>query len=374
MQRSATIGQTALRAALLLASVACATAGTQGGGTGQAPAPAPASAESTTPAAAWPVRTREHVDLWLHGVALIQTDTTLVPFFRRGYRDEMVTLKNRSNVTTQLDVNIERLRARLAANPGLINAQFLPLYFSSLDDMRQAIDLFVRANGNPQAASSQQQANVIGLLAGYFPSADDRAWLSLFTSSVLDEDARYYRSYWLQQQRARANVVDSVSAMWSNSVRQRMQRFLNNSRQKTGEILLSLPLDGEGRTLTTGGQTTTAVTFPPRPSDAIESIYVIAHELVGSVANSAVSDNLTPAEKRSGVADRISSAALVRGGLMLLQSVAPELAPGYARYYLRSVNRAAGNDPAATLATVFPLPAAIRDAIARQIALVQGGI
>ena len=43
---------------------------------------------NTTPPTQWPINTYEHVDLWLHGFAMIQDDTTLVPFFRRGYKAE----------------------------------------------------------------------------------------------------------------------------------------------------------------------------------------------------------------------------------------------------------------------------------------------
>src|SRR3954469_19327236 len=39
--------------------------------------------QMTQPGIIWPVKTREHVDLWLHGFALLQEDTTFVPFFRR---------------------------------------------------------------------------------------------------------------------------------------------------------------------------------------------------------------------------------------------------------------------------------------------------
>src|SRR6187551_3160465 len=83
---------------------------------------------NTTPPTQWPINTYEHVDLWLHGFAMIQDDTTLVPFFRRGYKAEMTDLKRRANVTTQLDVNLANLRSRLAVNPQLVNAQFVPLY------------------------------------------------------------------------------------------------------------------------------------------------------------------------------------------------------------------------------------------------------
>jgi hypothetical protein len=58
----------------------------------------------------------------------------------------------------------------------------------------------------------------------------------------------------------------------------------------------------------------------------------------------------------------------------MLQRAAPELADGYARYYLRSARLPVTGDPMAALAAAFPLPDAIRDAIQRQIDVVLGGI
>jgi hypothetical protein len=96
---------------------------------------------------------------------------------------------------------------------------------------------------------------------------------------------------------------------------------------------------------------------------------------VSSVTSIAIDDNTSPAEKRSGVGDRYSSNALVRGGAMLMQRVAPELADGYARYYLREARAVPPKgDAMAALAATFPLPDAIRDAIQRQIDVVLGGI
>src|SRR5829696_1931371 len=82
---------------------ACASVGGTGGA-GETP-----DQTNTTPLAQWPINTYEHVDLWLHGFAMIQDDTTLVPYFRRGYKAELTDLKRRSNVTTQLDVNLSNL-------------------------------------------------------------------------------------------------------------------------------------------------------------------------------------------------------------------------------------------------------------------------
>jgi hypothetical protein len=355
-------------------AAACASVGGGTGGTvtngGGRPTTEPAS-----PSVIWPVKTREHVDLWLHGFAMLQEDTTFVPFFKRGYSTDMIVLKNRANVVSQLDANRDKLRARLAINPQLINAQFVPLSFQTWADLNQTVDLFVRANGDSRAASSQQQAGAIAFLAAYFPTGPDRDWLRLFVQSLNDESTRFYHSYWLQQERERSNVLDLVDTLWQRTYRPRMQRFLNNTQLAQGSILLSLPLDGEGRSLTSGKQSNMiTVTFPERPSDAVEAIYVIAHEAVSGIASTAVSDNITPEQRRAGLGERYQSAAAVRAGALLIQRTSPEILDGYMRYYLKSVNRPAGANAQATFTSTFGIPDTIRDALTRQLDVVLGGI
>jgi hypothetical protein len=369
-----------LAPALTLAA-ACASGGASGGGGsgggGAATGPTPSTSTQIQPAvtARWPVKTREHVDLWLHGFAMLSDDTTLVPLFRRGYTDQMIVLKNHGNVVTQLDANRDKLRARLLANPQMVNAQFMPLAFQSWDEMSQAITYFLKADGDPNRAQTRELAAQIATIAAYFQTQPDREWLRLFVQSLQDESTKYYHSYWLQAQRQRENVVTVVDSLWEKTYRPRLQTYLNNSGQTNGEILLSLPLGGEGRSQSNSKlQNIITVTFPDTPAQADEAIYVIAHEAIASIANSAVADNTTPNDKRNGVSDRYTSAAAVRGGAMLIQRIAPELLPGYARYYLGLAKRPVGADPMTALAAGFPLPDAIRDALGRQLNVVLGGI
>jgi hypothetical protein len=354
----------------------CASVGGGSGGTVTDGSTGPTGdRDQTSRDAVWPVKTREHVDLWLHGFAMLQEDTTFVPFFKRGYSTNMIVLKNRANVVTQLDANRDRLRARLAVNPRLINAQFVPLSFANWAGLSRAVDLFIRAEGNPRAASSQEQANMLAFLAAYFETGADRDWLRLFVQSLNDESTRFYHSYWTQQQRERSNILELVDTLWQRTHRPRMQRLLNNTQQTQGEVLLSLPLNGEGRSQTSGKQANTVtVTFPERPSDAIEAIYVIAHEVVSGVANVAVSDNITPEQRRSGLGERYQSAAAVRGGALLVERTSPEILDGYMRYYLRAVNRPVGASVRTTFISTFALPETIRDALTRQLDVVLGGI
>jgi hypothetical protein len=373
--------QSLIRSTLVVAVsgvfAACASGGGAGGiGTGPTTADASAGQTITTPGNPWSVATREHVDLWLHGFAMITEDTTLVPYFRRGYRSEMTGIRSRANAVTQLDANRDKLAARFALNRDLVNAQFVPMHFSSLDAMLEAIDVFLQAQGNPNQATSQEVAQVIALLAGYFPTNGDREWLRLFAQSIRDENSKFYRSYWDQQQAARAGVIATINSRWQDTYRAKFQRFLNNTGQPAGTILLSLPLDGEGRSLGGGKlQNTIGVAFPASTGSAVEAFYVIAHEVaLEPIAQTAVRENITPSEQRAGVGTRYETFAAVRAGAMLLQRIAPELVEGYARYYLASAGKPVGSNPLASLVAAFPLNDVIRDAMTRQLDVVLGGV
>jgi hypothetical protein len=358
-----------LKAFTLVALAACAS-----GGPGE-PLPAPAPAAGAQPGVTWPVGTRAHIDLWLHGFAVISDDTGRVPAFKRGYAARIADAKSRSTVRTSLDVNRDRLRARYLTNRSLLGAQFLAMRFNGWEDLRQAIDLFLRAEGDPGRASDRLAQEIIATFAQTFSTAADRDWLRLFALSLNDENERFYRSWWTQRQTELAPVKERVQAMWTQTYHSRFQPFLNNTQQQAGEWILSLPINGEGRTFTFEKRSNMIVgTMPESREAAPEALYVFAHEAVYGMASTAVVDNTTPNDRRSGVTDAFVSAAAVRAGYLLLERISPDLAPGYARYYLRETTASASSDLGAALMSAFPLPEAIREAINRQLAVILGGI
>jgi hypothetical protein len=365
---------------LLALSAACTP------GTTPSPAPGPSPDARTTPNPSagptpllnttWPVRTREHVDLWLHSYALLTRDSTLVPYFDRGYRDRLLGVRRARTVSSLLDTNRERLLQRIAVNPSLATAgQFLPLYFESWDQMRQAIDLAIRANGNPNASNDPTTRTYIAIIASAFPAAPDREWLRTFTEAADDESRRFYHGYWAGEASSHARVAQHVDSLWQRSWRPAMQRFLNNTQQQNGELYLSLPLGGEGRTVHFGKQqNAVAVPMPDALSASDEVLYVMVHEVTGALANSAIEDNTTPADRRAGVTSRFEQSAAVRSGALLLERVMPAAVPGYMRYYLLQAGRTAPTDPRAAFATAFAVPESVRDAMSRQLDVILGGI
>lgn len=339
-----------------------------------------ASGTSTMPPEVrWPVRTLSHVDLWLHAFAMIGTDSATVPLYRRGYRDSLVVVKNQRTLLTALDANRPTLVKRLAVSGGYLSAQFLPFEFSNWDAMRYAIERFLQAEGDPRRAPDRETQARVALLASMFPAAADREWLRLFLAGVIDEQERFFGAEHARAIRTRAPVITAVDSLWQQVYRPKFERFLNNTAQRQGDLLLSLPIGGEGRAATgPTRRTMVTVPFPERPEDAREVLYVFAHETTGSLVGTVVSDNTTPAEQRAGTADRYVALGQVHAGAMLLATVAPELLDGYRRYYLTQAGVRADAADTASLSRAFDrtfaLPPVIREAVQRQVDIVLSGI
>ena len=367
--------------AIALFAIACSSGGAPS--PAPAPGPSPSGGVYTAPGtpmpvtnAAWPIRTREHVDLWLHSYALLGPDTTLVPYFERGYRERLLTLRRQRGISTQLDANRDRLLQRIAVNPSLYtNPQFLPLYFESWDQMRQAMDLFLRAQGNPNASNDPAVRTGIAIFAASFPTVADREWLKLFAEGVDDESRKFYHDYWTSEARSHDRVVQHTDSLWQQAWRPALQRFLNNTQQQNGELYLSLPLGGEGRTVKYGKlQNAIAVAMPDALTSSETALYVAVHEMVGTVASGAIEDNTTPAQRREGTTARYEQAAAVRAGAILLERTIPAAVPGYMRFYLQQAGRAAPTDPRAAFVQAFSVPTAVVTAIGRQLDVIMGGI
>lgn len=332
----------------------------------------------------WTVHTLPHLDLWLHGFALLSNDSAqapTVPLYLRGYRDSVSAVRRRANVLSALDGNQAALVEGLGKGGGYTNAQFVPFEYATWEDLRRSAELFVQVRGDLNRAPSREAQQRLLPLANVFTTGSDREWLRLYLAALTDERLRWFDAESRRVDSARREVVSAVDRLWQQQ-RPRFERFLTNSGQRQGEIVLSLPIGAEGRTTTTTAtplqpaRTMIAVPYPARVEDAAQPLYVLAHELTGTLVGPVVTDNVTPAEVRSGAAARYTSLAQVLTGSMLLGRIAPDLREGYQRYYLTQVGvRVPANaDVAALFERTFPLPTSLRDALGKQLDLVLGGI
>jgi hypothetical protein len=314
--------------------------------------------------AQWPMKTREHVDLWLTAFAEFNTDTTpKVPVYRRNYLDQLSLAQNQQGVLTSLDSVHDGMQAKWDRTPSLAGAKSLALDAGTWDEMQSAIKDYLSPPDTKKRDKHAVTPDVQSHLADYFSSTEDRNWLGQLTRGLDGARTQFFHTWWVAEERRRRPVLAAADSLW-RLTEPKLDRFLTATHQSSGEIILSLVVDGDGITFKVpNGRISLAAPFPDSVADAAQPIYVFAHVAARAVAADALAAGTTVAERRAGIGDRYAEAMSVQGGHMLLAKAAPELADGYARYYLRTSR--AGTD----LASAFPLPDKIRDALSRQIDL-----
>lgn len=325
----------------------------------------------------WAIKTREHVDLWLHGFALVSADTSVVPLFRRGYRDSLVVVRNMAQRSTRLDTAMVMLQKTLAASPELVNAQFYALHFTNFGTLRVSVQLLAQAKGDVRSVRDRDQARMVALAANYFGSAPAREFGEQLSVALESESQRFFHENWLQVQRMRAPVIARADSLWRTAWFPKLAGFLRATGQRNGEIIVSPLVEGEGRTMTADPTTgvSMVVTLPPSVDRTTEVLYGIVHEAVGTFAATAISDNITPRQKSAGVADRLQTPVALRAGLLLLQRVLPREAEGYARFYLRVIGKPVpAGGAVAALEAAMPLNPDILESMGKQLDLHLGGL
>lgn len=324
----------------------------------------------------WPVKSREHVDLWLHGYALLLEDTATVPIFARDYRTLITIEKNKRAVYTPFDSLRSSFAATLRNRPALEGAQFLALYFGSWEEMRQAFDYFLKAEGDANRSGNREVAGIVAFLAQQYPRAEDRAFAKKFLVALEAERAAFFHDWWVQEQRARMTGLAAFDERWQSTWRPALQPYLNYTKQNSGDLLVSMVLGGEGRAVPAGKQLSQYAVAWPRSADSAEvALFVFAHEAAGAVATVAINDHLTPVQQREGLGTRLAAAGLVRGGALLVERIDPSLGEKYARWYLAQAGKPVPpSDALAALAEAFPMPADMIESMRRQIRAAGSGI
>ncbi|HEY2898160.1 MAG TPA: hypothetical protein VGJ12_13560 [Gemmatimonadaceae bacterium] len=377
--------QRSLVAAAGAALLASGCSGLVGASTQPEAEPAPAAptiSQEVIGQTPWPVKTRYVVDLWLHGLAMLNTDSSRTPSFRRDYRDEMIVAKNSRNILTQLDQNAEMLQHGLRVNPRLMDGARLALREGSWEEMGNDIAAFL-TNGADSASgrkrqsvlstwkraprTSEETTDMMSALGAIYRTDSDREWLKVFALSLTDEHSKFYEQYWREQQRALRPSLASVDTALSLRYLKQFRSYLRGVQLPTGEVVLSLPLGGDGRSIFQG-QHSIAIGFPPAADSSLDAVFEFAHEVVGPVAEQAVRERIAPAEFRAGLGVQLESPAKVRGGAMLLQRAIPELVAGYERHYLAEARiKTSGGDVDSAFVRAFPLRQSIIDGMDQRL-------
>ena len=336
-----------------------------GGGGAEPAQPTPALANE------WRFTAEHHVALWYHGLALAEAGVEgneAVPYYRAGYGAEAQSARGRVGGSSPFASGATTLGNRLE-NADVVNGlQFLPLYFESWTQIRQAVDVWQQAGGDPNRASDAQTQAVIAFLSQRFgTSSTARAAVVEFVTALEQERTSFFDAWWNQTQPTA--LAEEVQALW-RSYQPQMTAFLRYADAEGGHVALTPALRGEGRA--ESGRGVAVIAVGGRSGDDARAVVGrVIHELSYSLAAEAVRDAVAPARIREIGEDVLVARAAVRAGAMVLERIAPDLLPAYREDYIR----AAGGDPARrTLIQQFDLPSELVPALESAVQLATAGI
>jgi hypothetical protein len=353
-----------IAAVLFLAG--CALPGSQGAGT-----PQDSGVRTDQPAGGWQFGAREHVDLWYHGLGFVlpPIDSLPLPIYDRAERDRALAAARSAGVSrTPLELAADSIAREFAGSSTYERLQFVPLYFENTSALFDAIRVWQQAEGNPQAAGSQQGARAVALLNDMFDTPRLRRWVAEFARVLEAERSAYYGAYWRQRESQLRPLADAAARDWA-TLQPALERLLRFLQLSGGQVLLAPSLGGEGRTVQLSSGLRSAV----GPGTAAEDVvHALVHELMYSMVGDVVRDNVAPAKLRDLGEEPVTSSAAVRAGVLVLERLEPGRVDGYRRYYLRAAGRTGSGD--AAFRAAFPLPPELESALPRAVDQALAGI
>ena len=314
--------------------------------------------------AGWTFGTSEHLALWYHGLSFVlpPLDSGTLPIYDAAERARALAAARRAGVArTPLEAAADSIAHEFAGSSSYDRLQFLPLYFENADALFNAIRVWQQAEGNAQAAGSQQEAQAVTLLSSMFDTPRLRRWVVEFARVLQQEREAYYDAYWRTREPELTRLAAAAGREWA-SLEPGLAPLLRYSQATAGQALLTPSLAAEGRTvsLSQGYQRSAVGTGGARPSGA-DVAYELLHELMYSLVTPVVRDNVAPSLLRDLGEDAVSSRAAVRAGALALERLVPARAAAYREFYLGEAGRTGSGQGA--LEAAYPLPPGLAAAL-----------
>lgn len=327
-------------------------------------APGTATAQREVPQ--WVVRRDAFADLWYHGLATVgAADYGPLPLYSASHLRTAREAKRAHGVTTPLDSSARALRAAFAGDSSFDALHFVPLYFVGTDPgvalraLREALAGRAAASTVPLALAARAAA-----VARSIPGARNRQALLTFVDALEVEwrnVVRDERAMWQPS----ARTLLELQRDWDSRLAGPLSSYLAATGRSRGTIVVVPALGSEGRIVSLrGGISVVMVGADPVAGVDDAPLFAAVREL-----SFALLDALPPASPAAGrdrlAAERDREVAAVRGGELLLEAVAPSLAPSYRRVFMGGV----AGERALTFERGYPLhpgaEAALRAAAAR---------
>lgn len=317
----------------------------------------------------WAVRQSPMMDLWFQSVAIVGFDRVgLLPMYQPGYAARTRRRRaDRGLEATMLERDGHRFLAAFQHDSAFEIVHFLPLYFAAADrvDMLSALETATAAG--PPALPTIEPTARFGAAAALktLGAAAQRRLLSDFTEAVTQEWREAYEVEWRALLAEGTPVVGEAERRWRGEFAPALRPFLHHYRLDGGVIFAVSSLGPDGRVFegSPGNRDDNVVVVAlPADGDPDAIVFEAVRELCFPTVRDLVDDSTQAAE-----GERLSSAAAVRCGDLLLARYLPLERVAYRRYWLTRL----GGPLGAGFEAAFPLSPDQATALAQIITRIQ---
>jgi hypothetical protein len=338
---------------ILLLGIAAGTAA-------DAEAQATASAQSSP--RTWSVANLPHVDLWYHGLAVVDFEGFgPLDFYSDDYAARARQEKEQLGIfPTQLDELAPRLRSAFERDSTFEVFHFMPLYFAAASRGGMLDALGEVAQGTDAAQISDLTVRFgAAAAAAVLSRPSQRQVLAEFVEALEEEWRAFYSSFWAKLAAENMERYRQLQETWDGRFATALAGYLQGVNLDQGIIVVTPPLGPEGRI------------FEGDPGNRADNLIAVRADVVQGAPNATlhsvvreacypvvrrVMNNLASARQDRVSAERASSRAAVRCGAILLEQRAPELVEEYRRSFPTLAPAEAGPEEVAReFVRAFPL-------------------
>jgi len=282
----------------------------------------------------WVISRDAFADLWYHGLATVGVDSYgPQPLYSAAHVRSVRETKRTRGLVTRLDSSARTLHAAFAGDSAFDALHFVPLYFVGVDPGTALAALRQALGGGPSdSAVPLVIAARAAAVARSVPGARDRRALITFIDALAHEwraIVRDERAAW----RPSPRTLAALQRDWDSKFEPALSRYLTAGDRSRGTIVGVPALGGEGRIVSVrGGLSVVMVSGDSIAGVDDAPLLAAVRELSFALLDNMPANRLTAGFDRAA-AERAREIAAVRGGAILLEAVAPTLAPSYQRLY-----------------------------------------
>lgn len=277
----------------------------------------------------WDVRTDAFADLWFHGLAVLRLNGFhALPLYDAACQSSASDSPASSGRPTRLNTIATTLGATFRADSAFEVLHFVPLYLAGNDPGVVLALLHAVALGTPAPRADPALTQAVAAIVAALPGTARHDALATFADALADEWRSSFGAAYVAATGSRTDTVRRLNDAWTRTFWPAVAPYLAAMGMTSGTVLVSPAIGGEGRiSLETPSGPIVAVGLCADGSAKDAPLYATVREMAFPLVRRAMAESGTPADRVR--AERVSDAAAVRAGAMILAASSNDLATGF---------------------------------------------